>query len=164
MPAKKRSTATAAKGRPAAAAASATEVRAPVDDVALAMPIRDGEEAWTRAEVDELRADLEADIDRHRHTIEVAEGDLAGLIRDGADNAGRDPADIGLANFERDQEMTLAHSAREALEQAREALRAIEQGRYGYCAECGNPIGKGRLQVHPRAVMCVECKQRAERR
>jgi DnaK suppressor protein len=29
---------------------------------------------------------------------------------------------------------------------------------------CGNPIGKNRLMVFPRATMCMTCKQREERR
>ncbi|TDT32821.1 TraR/DksA family transcriptional regulator [Naumannella halotolerans] len=147
----------------AAAAEPVKDASALADPVA-AMPIREGEDPWTAEEVQEVRADLLADIERLQKQIDSAEGDLAGLIRDGADSAGRDPADIGVANFERDQEMTLAHSAREALAQSRDSLRAIEQGTYGYCSECGEPIGKGRLQVHPRASMCVRCKQRAERR
>ena len=37
-------------------------------------------------------------------------------------------------------------------------------GNYGICESCGQPIGKGRLQVFPRATLCVTCKQREERR
>ena len=33
-----------------------------------------------------------------------------------------------------------------------------------YCESCGEPIGKARLQAFPRAVLCVTCKQREERR
>ena len=87
-----------------------------------------------------------------------------GLLRDGNEGAGRDPADVGSANFERDAEMSLAKNAREMLDQSRLALRHIDQGAYGRCDNCGQPIGKGRLMAFPRATLCVTCKQREERR
>ncbi|MBN9325656.1 MAG: TraR/DksA family transcriptional regulator, partial [Cellulomonas sp.] len=40
----------------------------------------------------------------------------------------------------------------------------IAAGTYGACESCGKPIGKARLQAFPRATLCVECKQREERR
>ena len=99
-----------------------------------------------------------------RHAIGVAEAELVGLLRDTAEGAGRDPADVGSSNFERDQEMSLAHNAREMLDQVQLALRMLDNGQYGSCESCGRPIGKARLQVFPRATMCVACKQREERR
>lgn len=126
-------------------------------------PVREGEDPWTADEVAELVADLQADNERQRQLIAQAEVDLAGL-RDGAEGAGRDAADVGFANFERDQEISLAFAAKDLLEQNEIALRLIRTGRYGTCENCGQPIGKGRLQVFPRATMCVQCKQRTERR
>ena len=50
------------------------------------------------------------------------------------------------------------------LVQSERALARIADGTYGVCESCGNPIGKLRLQVFPRATLCVTCKQRQERR
>jgi DnaK suppressor protein len=105
-----------------------------------------------------------ADIARMERAIGVAEAGLADLFEEGTDGAGRDPADVGSSNFERDQEMSLAQNARDMLEQAQLAYRMFESGEYGTCETCGQPIGKDRLQVFPRATMCVTCKQREERR
>lgn len=131
---------------------------------AASLPIRDGEDPWTIADVVTVRADLEADIIRQTEQIEIVNNELAGLLRDGNDGAGRDPADVGSTNFERDQEMSLAANAREMLEQSQEALKRIDAGTYGVCENCHEPIGKGRLQAYPRANLCVRCKQRQERR
>ncbi len=131
---------------------------------AASLPIRDGEDPWTLADVVTVRADLEADIIRQTEQIEIVNNELAGLLRDGNDGAGRDPADVGSTNFERDQEMSLAANAREMLEQSQEALKRIDAGTYGVCENCHEPIGKGRLQAYPRANLCVRCKQRQERR
>ncbi len=44
-----------------------------------------------------------------------------------------------------------------------DALRRIEEGSYGYCEECGEPIEEGRLIAKPFAVLCVRCKEKKER-
>ncbi|HRA76902.1 MAG TPA: TraR/DksA C4-type zinc finger protein [Propionicimonas sp.] len=131
---------------------------------AAAFPVFEGEDPWTEEEIEEIREELVADIARMERAIEVAEAGLADLFEDGTEGAGRDPADVGSSNFERDQEMSLAQNARDMLEQAQLAYRMFCSGEYGRCEVCGNPIGKDRLQVFPRATMCVTCKQREERR
>lgn len=128
------------------------------------LPVRDGDEAWTYEEVAELRTELTDEIVRMHRAIAAAQDELKDLLREAGDGAGRDPADVSSTNFERDQEMSLAQNAREMLEQAELALRLFDNGEYGYCEACEQPIGKARLQAFPRATMCVKCKQRAERR
>lgn len=128
------------------------------------LPYREGEEPWTAEEIDEVIQELREEMGKHRRAIEQAEAELQNLLRDSTEGAGRDPADVGSANFERDQEMSLAANARDMLKQSELALRMIERGTYGRCESCGEPIGKGRLQVYPRASMCLSCKQRQERR
>lgn len=128
------------------------------------LPVRDGEDPWTPEEVEEARQELVDEVDRMEKAIAAAEAELTGLMREGGDGAGKDPADVGSSNFERDQEMSLAQNAREMLDQARLALSRFDKGQYGLCESCGNPIGKARLQAFPRATMCVACKTREERR
>jgi RNA polymerase-binding transcription factor DksA len=48
--------------------------------------------------------------------------------------------------------------------QTERALDRIDNKTYGNCEECGNAIGKARLQVFPRATLCMICKQKEERR
>ena len=60
--------------------------------------------------------------------------------------------------------MSLGQQRRDMLEQTERALERIEDGTYGVCEVCGKPIGKARLQVFPRATLCMSCKQREERR
>jgi RNA polymerase-binding protein DksA len=122
------------------------------------------EDPWTDAELGAIRAELESEVGRLRGEIEAAETDLADRLRDGGDGAGDDQADAGTKTFEREHEMSLANNARDLLVQTEHALARIEAGTYGRCENCGNPIGKLRLQANPRATLCVSCKQREERR
>ena len=128
------------------------------------VPVAEGEDPWTAEELAEVREDLVFDVQRMQRAIATAEKGLEKLFDDGTEGAGRDPADVGSTNFERDQEMSLVQNARDLLEQAQNALKLFDAGQYGSCESCGEPIGKDRLMVFPRATMCVTCKQREERR
>lgn len=128
------------------------------------LPVRPGEDPWTAEELAEVRSTLADDVVRFSEQVATSNAELHNLLRDGTEGAGRDPADVGSANFERDAEMSLANNAREMLDQSQLALRHIELGVYGRCDNCGQPIGKYRLQAFPRATLCVTCKQREERR
>ncbi|WP_129839283.1 TraR/DksA C4-type zinc finger protein [Streptomyces sp. RFCAC02] len=128
------------------------------------LAVRTGEDPWTEEEVAAARAGLSAEADRLRGQIAAAEAALAGLMRDSGDGAGDDQADTGSKNVTREHEMALASNARETLHQTERALRRIDAGTYGLCENCGNPIGKARMQAFPRATLCVDCKQKQERR
>ncbi|GAB2570451.1 TraR/DksA family transcriptional regulator [Microlunatus antarcticus] len=150
---------------PTVNAAPVVHAERPTTDVDPAgLPVRPGEDPWTAEELDEVRTTLADDVVRFSEQLATSNAELHNLLRDGTEGAGRDPADVGSANFERDAEMSLANNAREMLDQSQLALRHIELGVYGTCDNCGQPIGKYRLQAFPRATLCVTCKQREERR
>jgi RNA polymerase-binding transcription factor DksA len=128
------------------------------------LAVKPGEDPWTTAELAEVRGELHADRERLRLQLNLAEHELQGLMRDAGDGAGHDQADVGSTTFERDQEMSLAKNAREMLAQTERALLRIEDGSYGRCESCGQPIGKMRVMAFPRATLCLSCKQREERR
>lgn len=49
------------------------------------------------------------------------------------------------------------------LKQIEQALAAIEQGKYGICRGCKEPIGTKRLEAVPEAPFCVDCQEGFER-
>ncbi|WP_181805455.1 TraR/DksA family transcriptional regulator [Streptomyces shenzhenensis] len=155
-----------AKKTPGTAAAAETPV--PKARVAAAAPgelaVRPGEDPWTPQEVEEARTELTAEAVRLRAEIEASDSALVGLMRDSGDGAGDDQADTGTKNITREHELALAANAREMLEQTERALQKLDAGTYGLCENCGDPIGKARMQAFPRATLCVECKQKQERR
>ncbi|MFE2642920.1 TraR/DksA C4-type zinc finger protein [Streptomyces nigra] len=155
-----------AKKTPGTATAAKTAV--PKARIAAADPgdlaVRPGEDPWTPEEVEEARAELQAEETRLREELSSSERSLAGLMRDSGDGAGDDQADTGAKNITREHELALAANAREMLIQTEHALERLDAGTYGLCENCGNPIGKARMQAFPRATLCVECKQKQERR
>ncbi|MEZ4381455.1 MAG: TraR/DksA C4-type zinc finger protein [Nannocystaceae bacterium] len=43
------------------------------------------------------------------------------------------------------------------------ALRKLDEGIYGICEECEEPISIKRLQARPEAPLCIQCKEAQER-
>ncbi|MWA04322.1 TraR/DksA family transcriptional regulator [Actinomadura sp. LD22] len=149
---------------PAAGKAAAKPGRAGKGGAAKAadLPVREGEGHWTATELAEVRAGLEEQIVALREEIaasavQIAEGDIN-------EGAGDDQADAGAKTYEREHELALAYNSRDLLAQIERAVQRMEAGTYGICESCVEPIGKARLQVFPRATLCVTCKQREERR
>ena len=128
------------------------------------LPVRPGEDPWSDAELAEHRVELEKEAADLRAEIDNAQEKIAARLGDSATEAGDDEADASSKLFEREHELALSNNTRELLEQTEHALARIEAGTYGVCESCGKPIGKARLQVFPRATLCVACKQRQERR
>jgi RNA polymerase-binding protein DksA len=126
--------------------------------------VKEGEAAWTKAEIKEVRSELTEIRNKVSATLAAQEEELAQLMRDAGDGAGHDQADMGATSFERDHELTVVNNEREKLAQIDRALARIADGSYGICESCGNPIGKMRVMAFPRATLCMTCKQREERR
>jgi RNA polymerase-binding protein DksA len=129
-----------------------------------ALQVKEGESAWTKAEIKEVRGELLQIREKVSATLAEQEAELDRLMRDAGDGAGHDQADMGATSFERDHELTVLNNEREKLAQIDRALGRIADGTYGTCESCGNPIGKMRVMAFPRATLCLTCKQREERR
>jgi RNA polymerase-binding protein DksA len=156
-PAKKASVKKTASTKSAASASAATAV---LGDLA----VKEGEEAWTAAELEGVLEELHESRAHSAEILEHQESELSGLMRDAGDGAGHDQADMGATSFERDHELTVLNIEREKVAQIDRALARIDDGTYGVCESCGNPIGKMRVMAFPRATLCMTCKQREERR
>ncbi|GAB7003764.1 hypothetical protein JCM18899A_12360 [Nocardioides sp. AN3] len=154
---------TAQKGT-SVATKKAAPATAATEAAASALAVREGEEAWTQAELDEVLDELREQREHSLKVLTVQEAELSGLMKDSGDGAGQDQADMGATSFERDHELTVLNSERDKLAQIERALLAISEGTYGICESCGEPIGKMRLMAFPRATLCMTCKQREERR
>ncbi len=122
------------------------------------------EAPWSAAELKAIRAEIATDLERLRAELASVEAEMDELIAESGEGAGDDQADSGTKTFEREHEMSLVINARDMVLQTERALARIDAKTYGMCEECGSPIGKARLQVFPRATLCMICKQKEERR
>jgi RNA polymerase-binding transcription factor DksA len=126
--------------------------------------VSENEAPWTAAEIKAIKAEISKELDRLRKELAIVELEMDELIQESGEGAGDDQADAGTKTFEREHEMSLVINARDMVLQTERALERIDNKTYGNCEECGAPIGKARLQVFPRATLCMLCKQKEERR
>jgi len=116
----------------------------------------------TPAEAREFR-DL---LDAERTRISSA---LANLHEAGrsVDDEGGDPGGVGADSaaitFDRELDEGLGEGAAQTLAQVERALRRVEDGSYGTCERCGEPIGIERLRARPWATLCIDDQRAADR-
>lgn len=74
-----------------------------------------------------------------------------------------DRVDDAVTDIEVEASYAIAEQEVEELKLIDAALEHIEDGTYGKCEECDQPIGKPRLRALPYAVLCLKCKEVEER-
>jgi DnaK suppressor protein len=77
---------------------------------------------------------------------------------------GQAPDFTDQATFESDMDMNIHMKERESklILKIKEALERIENGTYGICEVCGEPITETRLKARPVTTVCIACKQNQE--
>jgi RNA polymerase-binding protein DksA len=86
-------------------------------------------------------------------------GIAAAAAESGTDDE-HDPEGATLA-FERQHTAALLARAMEQIAEIDAAIGRLDDGTYGICARCGQPIGEDRLAARPVAATCVQCAQPA---
>ena len=73
-----------------------------------------------------------------------------------------DAGESSEADIQEDIEFALIQMKAETLTKINDALQRLEEGTYGYCADCGGEISDKRLRALPFAVRCKECEEGRE--
>lgn len=66
--------------------------------------------------------------------------------------------------LETQQEQSVMVNQKALLQQVKDALKRIDDGTYGRCIDCGEPIPEKRLEVIPWAARCVKDEEKIEKR
>lgn len=93
---------------------------------------------------------------------DIVEGD----VDDGElSSAGGDQhlADHASEMVDREVDESLEENAEELVRDIDRALAKIDEGTYGTCERCGQPIPEERLDAVPYATLCLSCRQLEER-
>jgi len=75
-----------------------------------------------------------------------------------------DEGDLATIYSERNILNSLHESEFARLRFSQEALKALERGQYGECAQCGEDIDPKRLEALPSATLCLGCQEASERK
>lgn len=115
------------------------------------------EEYMNSAQLGHFRGILEAwkkelmeEVDRTVHHMQDESANLP------------DPNDRATQEEEFSIELRARDRERKLIRKIDSTLKAIEEGDYGYCEECGVEIGIRRLEARPTATLCIDCKTLAE--
>jgi len=77
--------------------------------------------------------------------------------------ATQDPADLAANAYTKELMVSMSANDRQLLESIDAALDRIENGKYGKCIHCGQPIQEKRLEAVPWARHCIRCADLNER-
>ncbi|WP_152219087.1 RNA polymerase-binding protein DksA [Pseudomonas sp. SCB32] len=97
------------------------------------------------------RGELQVRIDEQFHALQDGERPS-------------DDADIASREEARQWQLRVLEREKKLLDKIDQALARLVRGDYGWCAETGEPIGLRRLLLRPTASLCIEAKERQERR
>ncbi|MER0239849.1 TraR/DksA C4-type zinc finger protein [Fulvimarina sp. MAC8] len=105
------------------------------------------------------------DTDKFQKRLETELEELTTLSEDASENRAPvelDQQSVGrLSRMDAMQVQQMAQAVerrrRDRIQKIRRALARIEDGDYGYCHECDEPIASGRLEIDPAAHLCVNC-------
>jgi len=95
------------------------------------------------------RDEVLEDVGRH-----AAKGEGVGVIADETERADK----IAEAAVEHQ----LGYSEAKLLEKIEYALTRLDEGSYGICDDCGEPIHIERLKAKPSVSLCIKCQAKKE--
>jgi DnaK suppressor protein len=75
-----------------------------------------------------------------------------------------DLADQATGNNEVHIQLKLKQTDAKILQAIEEALGRIEQGTYGVCRDCGDPVAAARLNAIPWTRVCITCNEKLSAR
>lgn len=114
----------------------------------------EAQQGYFRALLLDQRDELQGRIDEEFQALQDTE-----RASDEADVASREEArQWQLRLLEREKKLL------DKIDKIDQALERLARGDYGWCEETGEPIGLRRLLLRPTASLCIEAKERQERR
>lgn len=113
----------------------------------------DHDDDATRARRADLLA-LRQDVISRLHALGVSREDVVQAAQGSNLDDEHDPEGATIA-FEREQLRALTTQTAARVVEIDEALARLDDGTYGICAVCGEPIGVARLEARPTASRCI---------
>ena len=103
-------------------------------------------------------------ISYFRQRLETLSKEVNGALNASKDSATVVELDTAFGRLSRmdamqNQQMALELRRRQEnqLLRIKNALKRMDQGRYGLCGKCKQPIAEERLEISPDTVVCVRC-------
>src|SRR3954463_3636410 len=112
-----------------------------------------------RERLEARKAEIERDVSYmadEMRSIGVEQDDENGSL-------GNHFAEDGASVAEAERIVTVSEDLQDILAQVNAALVSMNEGQYGICRRCGQPIAEPRLEAFPYVAYCIECQSQIER-
>ena len=83
--------------------------------------------------------------------------------QESSDEITQDIADKATSSYTKEFLFSLSDSERTLVQQIDQALARIDEGAYGTCTHCGNPLMEKRLEAVPWTPYCLDCMELSEK-
>jgi DnaK suppressor protein len=103
-------------------------------------------------------SDLRAALEQERSDLRARLGEMGMLS--GGESFDANFADSSQVTAERGEVEALAGNLRESLTDVEAAIAKLDNGTFGTCESCGQPIPPARLEAKPAARLCMDCASR----
>src|SRR5215831_19363361 len=110
------------------------------------------------------------EMEKFRRLLEQKKGGLSNELaktrdveEETTEESTQDIADKAVSSYTREFLYSLSDSDRNTVLQIDQALVRIQEGNYGLCQNCGQPMNEKRLSAVPWASHCVDCQELAEK-
>ena len=119
----------------------------------------------TTIDTEHFRKRLLDERKRVQEAIDYLHEENPGSIQDETQDSTADnhPGDMATVTFDRELDYTLEENEGRLLQAIDAALTRMDEGSYGACVSCGQPIGAERLEALPWTTQCIDCKRKEER-
>ena len=101
-------------------------------------------------------SDLRASLEQEQADLRARLTEM-GMLSGGELSFDQNFADSSQVTAERGEVEALAGNLRESLIDVEAALAKLDNGTFGDCEACGQPIPPARLEAAPAARLCMEC-------
>jgi len=118
-------------------------------------------------DTERFRAIMEEERQRVMDAISYLHEETPGSLEDETEeivgNSDNHLGDTATATLDREIDYSLEENSESVLRSIDAALRRIEDGTFGICETCGQPISEERLEAIPYATQCIDCRRKGER-
>jgi RNA polymerase-binding protein DksA len=119
----------------------------------------------TTIDTEQFRTRLIEERKRVKEAIDYLHEENPGSVQDETQDSTADnhPADVATVTFDRELDYSLEENEERLLGAIDAALGRIDDGSFGICRTCVQPIGAERLEALPWTTQCIDCKRKEER-
>lgn len=110
------------------------------------------------------------DVEKYRRALVAKKDEISQELvknkdagQESSDEQTQDIADKATSSYTKEFLFSLSDTERTLVQQIDQAIARIDDGTYGTCTHCGNPLMEKRLDAVPWTPYCLDCMELSEK-